>query len=79
MSRVLLVAQHRLDSSWNEDFLYRVRAAIVGRNRDGDPSFEDTVRKLIDCRNLGFTDGAQVVNYITSHDTEGFRKERLYA
>ena len=48
------------------------------RRPRGEPSFESTVRKLIDCRGLGFTDGAQAVNYVTSHDVEGFRNERLY-
>lgn len=33
---------------------------------------------MIDCRRLGFADGAQAVNYVTSHDVEGFRNERLY-
>jgi 1,4-alpha-glucan branching enzyme len=33
---------------------------------------------LVDCRRLGFTDGAQAVNYVTSHDVEGFGNERLY-
>jgi hypothetical protein len=28
--------------------------------------------------NHPFTDGSQSVNYITSQDTEGYRKERLY-
>ena len=37
-----------------------------------------TVRKAIDCRNLGFTDGTQAVLYLTSHDVEGFRNERIY-
>ncbi len=36
------------------------------------------MRNAIDCRNLGFTDLAQAVNYLTSHDVEGFRKERLF-
>jgi glycosidase len=36
------------------------------------------VRKLVDCRNLGFRDGAQAVNYVTSHDVENFRGERLF-
>ena len=63
---------------WNEDFKRMVRAAILGRNDDKEPSFEWTVRKLIDCRLLGFEDGAQAVNYVTSHDVEGFRNERLF-
>jgi 1,4-alpha-glucan branching enzyme len=36
------------------------------------------VRELIDARELGFRDCAQAVNYVTSHDVEGFRNERLY-
>jgi hypothetical protein len=38
------------------------------------PSFEWTVRKLIDCRLLGFADGAQAV---TSRP-QRFRNERLF-
>jgi 1,4-alpha-glucan branching enzyme len=41
-------------------------------------AFEWSVRKLIDCRLLGFSDGSQAVNYVTSHDVEGFGNERLY-
>ena len=33
---------------------------------------------MIDCRLLGFGDGAQAVNYLGSHDVEGFRNERLF-
>ncbi|GAB4365166.1 MAG: hypothetical protein Kow00121_01510 [Elainellaceae cyanobacterium] len=75
-----MLEQKRLDSFWNEDFKLRVKPAVVGRNYDQDPNFETTVRKMIDCRNLnlGFTDGSQVINYITSHDVEGKGAERLY-
>src|SRR5262249_42607515 len=73
-----LVTQGRLDGLWNEAFLFRVRAAILGQNYDRDPDFETTVRNLVDCRRLGFADGTQAVNYVTSHDVEGWRKERLY-
>jgi 1,4-alpha-glucan branching enzyme len=72
-----LVRQHRLDALGNERFLYLVRSALLGETGEGDASFEETVRKMIDCRRLGFTDGAQAVNYLTSHDVEGFRKQRL--
>jgi glycosidase len=72
-----LLTQGRLDALWNEEFQRRVRAAVLGVSKDGE-SFEDTIRKLVDCRNLGFGDSAQAVNYITSHDVEGFRKERLF-
>jgi pullulanase len=73
-----LLRQHRLDGLWNEEFKRMVRYAIMGQNDQKEPSFEWTVRKLIDCRLLGFADGAQAINYVTSHDVEGFRNERLY-
>jgi len=73
-----LLTQGRLDGLWNEKFKGLIRAALVGRNADDEASFEWTVRQAIDCRNLGFTDGAQAVLYLTSHDVEGFRNERLY-
>lgn len=73
-----LLRQNRLDGLWNDDFQARVRAAILGEGTDGD-NFEWTVRKAIDCRLGGvFTDGAQAVNYITKHDVEGYRHERLF-
>jgi 1,4-alpha-glucan branching enzyme len=72
-----LLTQNRLDALWNDGFRARVRAAILGENNDGE-NFEITVRNAIDCRNLGFGDLAQAVNYVTSHDVEGFRKERLF-
>ena len=73
-----LVRGGYLDGLWNEHFKRLVRAAILGRNDEQEPSFEWTVRKLVDCRLLGFEDGAQAVNYVTSHDVEGFRNERLF-
>src|SRR5205823_8798249 len=73
-----LLQQNRLDGLWNENFKRILRNVILGKNADNDPSFESSVRKLIDCRLLGFNDGAQAVNYITSHDVEGFRNERLF-
>jgi pullulanase len=73
-----LLNQQRLDGLWNEDFQTRVRAAILGQSANGD-NFEWTVRKAIDCRLGGvFTDGTQAVNYVTKHDVEGFRHERLF-
>jgi pullulanase len=68
----------RLDGLWNEDFKHIVRKVILGRNADSEPSFEWSVRKLIDCRNLGFSDGTQAVNYVGSHDVGGTGNERLY-
>ena len=35
-------------------------------------------RAAIDCRAFGYTDLAQAVIYLTSHDVEGFRNERLF-
>ncbi len=67
----------RLDALWNDRFREYIRAAILGQNVDG-LNFEDTVREGIDCLRLGFEDGAQAVNYLTSHDVEGVRKERLF-
>jgi len=67
-----------LDGLWNEDFKRILRKVILGRNADGEPSFEWSVRKLIDCRNLGFTDTSQAVNYVGSHDVGGTGNERLY-
>jgi 1,4-alpha-glucan branching enzyme len=72
-----LVRTERLDALWNETYKRRLRAAIRGRSLDGE-SFEETVRKLVDCRRAGFEDGAQAVNYVTSHDVEGFENERLF-
>jgi pullulanase len=72
-----LLSQGRLDGLWNDGFRARVRAAILGENNDGE-NFEYTVRNAIDCRGLGFGDLAQAVNYVTSHDVEGYRKERLF-
>jgi pullulanase len=71
-----LLTQGRLDGLWNDTFRALVRSVILGEG-DND-SFETNVRQMIDCRALGFTDGAQAVNYITSHDVEGFRRERIY-
>jgi glycosidase len=58
----------RVDGLWNEHFRRRVRNALVGRNAPGQPSFEWTVREMVDGRHLGFTDGTQMVNYLGSHD-----------
>lgn len=73
-----LLQQSRLDGLWNENFKRMVRSAVLGQNDEKEPSFEWTIRKLIDCRLLGFRDGAQPVNYVGSHDVGGFRNERLF-
>jgi pullulanase len=79
LPRELLTGERpRLDGLWNERFQKLIRAAVLGENGDG-LDFEDTVRRAIDCRIEGiFSDGAQAINYLTSHDVEGHRKERLY-
>ncbi len=73
-----LVQQNRLDALWNEKFKPLLRDLIPGAPSLSPGDFEDRVRKMVDCRGLGFTDGSQAVNYITSHDVEGFRNERFY-
>ena len=73
-----LIEQNRLDGMWNEKFKQIVRRVILGRNWSDEASFEWSVRKMIDCRLLGFRDQAQAVNYITSHDVGGLGNERLY-
>jgi pullulanase/glycogen debranching enzyme len=72
-----LLTQARLDGLWNDKFRALIRAALIGLTEDG-LSFEETVRRAIDCRALSFSDGSQAINYLTSHDVEGFRKERLF-
>jgi pullulanase len=73
-----LLNQRRLDGLWHENFKKYIRAALLGQNAEEESSFEWTVRKAIDCRNFGYTDGTQAVIYLTSHDVEGFRNERLF-
>ena len=73
-----LVRQGRVDGLWNETFKHLLRAALIGRADAGEPDLATAVRKLVDCRLLGFRDGAEAVNYVTSHDVEGFRNERLH-
>jgi pullulanase len=72
-----LLTQQRLDGLWNDQFRALSRAALIGQSENG-LSFEDTVRQAIDCRYLGFADGTNAVNYLTSHDVEGYRRERLF-
>ncbi len=72
-----IIFQQRLDGLWHENFKRYIRAALIGDGIDGQ-SFEQTIRKAIDCRAFGYTDLAQAVIYLTSHDVEGFRNERLF-
>ncbi|EJT72355.1 hypothetical protein GGTG_09221 [Gaeumannomyces tritici R3-111a-1] len=68
-----------LDALWNEPWQERARSLLLGEAgaHDGG-SFEATVRRVVDCTSTGFSDGSQAVNYLTSHDVEGYRKERLF-
>jgi len=74
-----LLRQRRLDGLWNETFKRGVRRVILGESADFAPGdFAASVHGLVDCRRLGFEDGAQEVNYVTSHDVGGRGNERLY-
>lgn len=73
-----LLSQKRLDGLWREQFKKFIRHALLGRNADGEPSFEWTVRRAIDCRHGGYTDLSQAIIYLTSHDVGGDENERLY-
>ena len=73
-----LVGRGRLDGLQNERFKTMIRAALLGVMDWSSPDFAEMVRRMIDCRRLGFTDGAQAVNYVTSHDVGGAGNQRLY-
>ena len=73
-----LLGQNRLDGLWHQNFKDYIRMALTGRNHENESTFEATVRKAIDCRQFGYTDLSQAVIYLTSHDVEGFRNERLF-
>jgi len=81
---VSMVRDGVLNALWNEPWQRRLRTAILGKIAYDAESFEWNVRKLVDCtiddrdRDAKFTDGAQAINYVTSHDIEGEGKERLY-
>jgi 1,4-alpha-glucan branching enzyme len=74
-----LLSQGRLDGMWHQAFKDYIRMALLGRNHENEADFETTVRKAIDCREFGFSDLSQAVIYLTSHDVEGYRNERLYS
>ncbi len=73
-----LIRHQHIDSLWNEYFKRYVRAAITGRSHPDEQNFEEMVKKMVDCRLIGFSDGSQAINYITSHDVEGYGNERIY-
>jgi 1,4-alpha-glucan branching enzyme len=72
-----LVRSGTLEGLWNESFKSRIRSVVCGQSWGGE-TFEETVRRMVDCRSLGFTDGSQAITYVTSHDVGGFRNERLF-
>ncbi len=72
-----IIRQGRITSLWNDKFRDYLRSAILGQNAGSESTFEWTVKKMIDCTLFGFSDGAQAVNYIGSHDVEGMHKERI--
>ena len=71
-----ILTQGRLTALWNDNFRSYLRFAVLGQNAPSE-SFESTVNKMVDCRLFGFSDMAQSVNYIGSHDVEGFHQERI--
>lgn len=72
-----LLHQQRLDGLWHESFKHYIRMALIGRNHENESTFEATVRRAIDCRAFGYADMTQAIIYLTSHDVEGYRNERL--
>jgi 1,4-alpha-glucan branching enzyme len=70
----------RVDAMWNDEFKYALRAALVGRVRDGDPDFATTIRKIVDCRGriADYQDTAEAINYVTSHDVGNYNSMRLF-
>jgi len=78
---VAMIQQGCLNALWNENWLYRLRQVVLGQPWKDD-NFQWTVRKLADCTlddlGPGFFDGSQAILYITSHDIEGYHKNRFY-
>ncbi|HWQ18821.1 MAG TPA: alpha-amylase family glycosyl hydrolase [Methanotrichaceae archaeon] len=72
-----LVDQNRVDAIWNDSFKKRVRHAIMGKNSPEDSSFEQTIARMVSCHEISYSKSTQIVNYVGSHDTEGFQNERL--
>jgi pullulanase len=75
---VSLVTEGRLEALGNERFKRALRCLLIGEVPPDDADFAQAIERLVDCRQLGFGDCSQAVNYVTSHDVEGYRNERLY-
>ncbi len=71
-----IIRQGRITALWNDNFREYLRCAVLGQNAGGE-NFESTVQKMVDCRLFGFSDMAESVNYIGSHDVEGQHRERI--
>ena len=71
-----ILSQSRITALWNDRFREWLRSAVLGIPADNE-TFDSTVMNMIDCTRHGFTDMAQAVNYIGSHDVEGRHKERI--
>ena len=74
---ISIITQGRVTALWNDNFREYLRSALTGHNTGNESTFEWTVKKMVECRYFGFSDGAQAVNYIGSHDVEGMHKERV--
>ena len=74
---ISIITQGRVTALWNDSFREYLRSALTGHNTGNESTFEWTVKKMVECRYFGFSDGAQAVNYIGSHDVEGMHKERV--
>ena len=72
-----ILDQGRLQGLWHESFKRHIRCALLGEGIGG-LDFEMTIRKALDCRSFGYHDLTQAIIYLTSHDVEGFRNERLF-
>ena len=78
-----------VDSMWNFDFRDEVRRLLNNdlRTEWGDPPRRDRIANMISgqkvwdqnhaYRSSGFSDLSKAVNYITSHDVEGYVEQRL--
>lgn len=69
--------QARVTTLWNDRFREYLRSAVLGQNTGSESTFEWTVKKMVDCRYFGYSDGSHAVNYAGCHDVQGFHKERI--
>ena len=72
-----LLRQQRLDGLWHEQFKRYIRAALLGQNAGASRASNGPCARPSIAGSFGYSDGAQAIIYLTSHDVEGFRNERL--